>query len=135
MYACRVTSGAGCHRVGSRRPRHWWVSANQGERGPGLSPGRWSGAPPSSWHDRPRPWSDRLSGELLDDLQAWGMMLAKQMVLMPRRCKSAAARVSHPGFQAELGTRRLGVSNQMDRRMLRVYLHCGTYIRGLSRQT
>src|SRR2546430_17608355 len=34
-------------------------------------PGRWSGTPPSSWHDRPRPRSDRLSGELLDDLQAW----------------------------------------------------------------
>lgn len=48
----------------------WWVLTKDEKQAP-APPGHWSGTPPSSWHDRPRSWSDRLSGKLLDDLQAW----------------------------------------------------------------
>jgi hypothetical protein len=90
MYACHVTEPRrvligwdyGAHGI-------WWVLTKEEKEAP-APPGHWSGTPPSSWHDRPRPWSDRLSGELLDDLQAWNDACA-QMAPMPRRCKSAVA--------------------------------------------
>ena len=48
----------------------WWVLTKEEKRTP-ASPGRRSATPPRGWHERSRPWSDRLSSGLLDDLQAW----------------------------------------------------------------
>ena len=67
----------------------WWV-LNKEEKEAPAPPGHWSGTPPSSWHDRPGPWSDRLSGELLDCLQAWNDACAADGA-EARRCKSADA--------------------------------------------
>src|ERR1051326_8842004 len=47
----------------------WWVPAQE-EKEALAPPGRWSGAVPPHPRQR-RPWSDRLSSELLDDLQEW----------------------------------------------------------------
>ena len=48
----------------------WWVLTKEEKEAP-APPGRWTGTPPPGWKDRPRPWNDRLTGELLDDLQEW----------------------------------------------------------------
>lgn len=47
----------------------WWVLTRQEKEAPART-GYWSGTPRSD-RDRPRPWSDRLSTALLDDLQDW----------------------------------------------------------------
>ena len=51
-------------------PGIWRVLTKQEKEAPAPRGGHWSGAPPPP-DGRPRPWSDRLSEGLLDDLQAW----------------------------------------------------------------
>jgi hypothetical protein len=96
----------------------WWVLTKEEKQAP-APPGRWGGAPPSSRHDRPGPWSDRLSGELLDDLQAWNdacaVAGADAQALQERGCELAIQ------VQDELGTDGWEVLYQMDGRMLRVH--------------
>ena len=48
----------------------WRVLTKQEMEAPAPRGGHWAGAPPPP-DGRPRPWSDRLSEGLLDDLQAW----------------------------------------------------------------
>jgi hypothetical protein len=102
MYSCRVTDPRrvligwdhGAHGI-------WWVLTKDEREAP-TPPGHWSGTPPSSWHDRPRPWSDRLSGELLDDLQAWNDACAAHgadVQALQERGRELAIQV-----QGELGT-------------------------------
>ncbi len=93
----------------------WWVLSREEREAP-APPGRWTGTPPPDRHDRPKPWSDQLSGGLLDDLHAWNDACAAAGA-PPRRCKNAAAiRV-----QDELGTDDSEVLYQMGGRMLRVH--------------
>jgi hypothetical protein len=119
MYACRVTEPRrvligwdhGAHGI-------WWVLTKEEKEAP-APPGHWSGTPPSSWHDRPGPWNDRLSGELLDDLQAWNDACAADGADAPvlqERGGELAIQV-----QDELGTDGWEVLYQMDGRMLRVH--------------
>jgi hypothetical protein len=119
MYAGRVTEPRrvligwdyGAHGI-------WRVLTKEEKEAP-APPGRWSGTPPSSWHDRPRPWSDRLSGELLDDLQAWNDACAADGAgaqALQERGRELAVQV-----QGELGTDGWEVLYQMDGRMLRVH--------------
>jgi hypothetical protein len=119
MYACRVTEP---RRVligwdhGARGI--WWVLTKEEKEAP-ASPGHWSGTPPSSWHDRPGPWSDRLSAELLDYLQTWNDACATDGADAPalqERGRELAIQV-----QDELGTDGWEVLYQMDGRMLRVH--------------
>ena len=119
MYACRVTESRrvligwdyGAHGI-------WWVLTKEEKEAP-ASPDHWSRSRPSSWHDRPRPWSDRLSGELLDYLQAWNDTCATDGADAPalqERGRDLAIQV-----QNELGTDGWEVLYQMDGRMLRVH--------------
>jgi hypothetical protein len=48
----------------------WWVLTKEEKEAP-APPGSWSGSPPSDSPHRPRPWSDRLSADLLGGLQEW----------------------------------------------------------------
>ena len=78
----------------------WWVLTKQEKEAP-APPGRWSGSPRSD-RNRPRPWSDRLTTELLDDLQAWNDawdVRDADAAALEQRGKDLATRV-----QAELGT-------------------------------
>jgi hypothetical protein len=60
----------GAHRLGLRRPRYLVGTDQAGEEA--TSPGgRWSGDAPPHKQKRIRAWSDRLTSELLDDLQEW----------------------------------------------------------------
>ena len=58
-----ISADSGAHGI-------WWVLTKEEMEAPAPS-GRWVGTRPSDRHDRIRPWSDRLTGELLDDLQGW----------------------------------------------------------------
>lgn len=49
----------------------WWVSTKQEHEAPAPQGAHWTATPPPGWDKRPRAWSDQLTGELLDDLQAW----------------------------------------------------------------
>jgi hypothetical protein len=118
MYACRVTEPRrvligwdwGAHGI-------WWVLTKEEKETPAPA-GHWSGTPPSPRHDRPRPWTDRLSGELLDALQAWNDACAAAGAdarALQERGRELAIQV-----QDELGTDGWEVLYQMDGRMLRV---------------
>src|ERR1039458_7823495 len=48
----------------------WWVLTKEEKEEP-APPGQWSEARPSERSHAARPWSGRLTSELLDDLQAW----------------------------------------------------------------
>ena len=78
----------------------WWVLTKEEKEAP-APPGHWSGTPRPDL-DRPRPWSDRLSRALLDDLQAWNDAWEASdadAAMLQRRGKDLAGRV-----QEELGT-------------------------------
>ena len=100
----------------------WWVLTReemQAPAPPADRAGHWGGTPPSGWHDRPRPWSDRLSGELLDELQAWNDACAAagaDAQALQERGRELAIQV-----QDELGTDGWEVLYQVDGRMLRVH--------------
>jgi hypothetical protein len=49
----------------------WRVLTKEEKEAPAPRGGRWTGTRPPGWDERPRPWRDRLSSGLLDDLQAW----------------------------------------------------------------
>jgi hypothetical protein len=96
----------------------WWVLAKEEKEAPAPA-GHWSGTPPPGWHGRPRPWSDRLSSDLLDDLQAWNDAWpadGAERQALQKRGRELAVRV-----QDELGTDGWEVLYQMDRRMFRVH--------------
>lgn len=96
----------------------WWVLTKEEKEAP-APPGRWSSTPPPGRHDRPRPWSDRLSGELLGDLQAWNDACAVDGAaasVLQERGRELAIRV-----QDELGTDGWEVLYQMGGRMFRVH--------------
>ena len=78
----------------------WWVLTKEEKEAP-APPGHWSGTPRPD-RDRQRPWSDRLSCALLDDLQAWNDAWEARdadAAMLQRRGKDLAGRV-----QEELGT-------------------------------
>ena len=95
----------------------WWVLTKEEKESP-APPGRWAGTRPSGRNDRIRPWSDRLSAGLLDDLQQWnrdweaGSADSREL---RERGRDLAIRV-----QDELGTDGWEVLYQMDGQMLRV---------------
>jgi hypothetical protein len=96
----------------------WWVLTKQEKEGP-APPGHWTGTPPPGWHDRPRPWSDRLSSELLDDLQAWNGACeddAADIQVLQERGRELAIQV-----QDELGQDGWEVLYRMGDRMMRVH--------------
>jgi hypothetical protein len=96
----------------------WWVLTKEEREAP-ASPGRWSGTSPPGRPDRPEPWSDQLSGGLLDDLQAWNDACAAagaDLQALQERGRELAIRV-----QDELGTDDCEVLYQMGGRMLRVH--------------
>lgn len=95
----------------------WWVLTKEEKEAPAPA-GHRSGTPPSPRHDRPRPWSDRLSGELLDDLQAWNDACAASGADAPalqERGRALAIQV-----QDELGIDGWEVLYQIDGQMFRV---------------
>ncbi len=49
----------------------WWVLTKEEKEAPAPRGGHLAGGAPPPPDSRPRPWSDRLSARLLDDLQAW----------------------------------------------------------------
>jgi len=110
--------------VGKGKPANAPVVTNAAVRRPARRKasaphGRWTGAPPPDRHERPRPWSDRLSGELLDDLQAWNDACAADGAAcqaLQERGRELAIRV-----QDELGTDSWEVLYQMGGRMFRVH--------------
>lgn len=82
-------------------------------------PGHWSGAVPSGWHHRPRPWSDRLSSGLPDDLQDWNEACCAEDAdrgALRDRGRQLAERV-----QGELGTDGWEVFYRVDGRVNRVH--------------
>jgi len=96
----------------------WWVLTKEEKEAPAPS-GRWTGTPPPGWHDRPRPWSDRLSTALLDDLQAWNdawICDGADPWALQERGRELAARV-----QDELRTDGWEVLYQMGSQIVRVH--------------
>jgi hypothetical protein len=80
----------------------WWVLTKQEKEAPAPPPGRWSGAAPRPKQERIRAWSDRLTRELLDDLQRWNDAWDTRdhdIRLLQQRGQDLAARV-----QEQLGT-------------------------------
>ena len=95
----------------------WRVLSKEEKEGPALT-GRWSGAPPPGGGPRPRPWSDRLSAGLLDDLRAWNDDCEDggDVGVLRQRGRDLAVRV-----QEELGMDGWEVLYQMGDRMHRVH--------------
>jgi hypothetical protein len=101
----------------------WWVLTREEKQAPAPA-GRWSGTPPrrsgeQRSGERPRPWSDRLSAGLLDDLQRWNDdwdHAGIDPVALQERGRDLAIRV-----QDELGTGDWEVLYQLGDRMLRVH--------------
>ena len=108
----------GAHRLGLRRPRYLVGTDQAGEEA--TSPGgRWSGDAPPHKQKRIRAWSDRLTSELLDDLQewndAWDSTDANTRALQERG-PDLASRV-----QDEVGTDGWEVLYKMDGQLQRVH--------------
>jgi hypothetical protein len=96
----------------------WWVLTKQEREAPAPA-GRWSGEAPAEGQKRIRPWSDRLTSELLDDLQEWNDAWDSNDVdsrVLQQRGRDLAIRV-----QDELGTDDWEVLYTMDGQLRRVY--------------
>lgn len=96
----------------------WWVLTRQEEEAPAPT-GQWTGVPPPGLPHPGRPWSDRLTSALLNDLQAWNGEWSDQdpdSGARRARGRDLAVRV-----QAELGTDGWEVLYQMDGQMIRVH--------------
>jgi hypothetical protein len=96
----------------------WWVLTKEEKESP-APPGRWAGTRPSPRNDRIKPWTDRLSAELLDDLQQWNRDWEADRAdsrELRERGRDLAVRV-----QDALGTDGWEVLYQMDGQMLRVH--------------
>jgi hypothetical protein len=95
------------------------LTKDEKEGPPRRRHGSTSDTPPPAQQDRPRPWSDKLSSELLDDLEAWNDACAAGGAAtrtLRERGRDLAIRV-----QDELGTNGWEVLYQMGERMFRVY--------------
>ena len=108
-----------------------WQVLTSEEKQSLVPPGRWRGVPPPGGHERSRPWRDRLSSGLLDELQAWnddcaaadagatadaGVAASSSRQRLQERGRDLAIRV-----QDELGTDGWEVLYQMGGRMFRVH--------------
>lgn len=106
-----IASDVGAHGI-------WWVLTKKEKEAPAPR-GSWSGSPPPELPHRPRPWSDRLSGDLLDELQewndAWDVEHPDSQALQERGL-ALACRV-----QDELGTEGWEVLYQIGDHMYRVH--------------
>jgi hypothetical protein len=95
----------------------WWVLTKQEKEAPAPG-GRWSGAAPQPKRERIRAWSDRLTNELLDDLQEWNDAWDTDdadVRLLQHRGRDLAVRV-----QEQLGTDGWEVLYKMDGQVHRV---------------
>jgi len=105
-------------------PGIWWILTKEEMEAPPRGRGSGGTAPPRT--GKPRPWSDRLTAELLDDLQTWndswdtGKDSRKDEKVTVRalqeRGRELAIRV-----QDELGTDGWEVLYQLGDRMVRVH--------------
>ena len=96
-----------------------WLVLSAEELAAPAPPGHWSGEPPPGWRDRPRPWSNRLSSGLLDDLREWNDACCAEGAdhrALQERGRQLADRV-----QGELGADGWEVLYRMDGRMHRVH--------------
>jgi hypothetical protein len=96
----------------------WWVLTKEEMEAP-APPGSWSGSPPSDLPHRPKPWSDRLSGDLLRELQEWNDawdVQSPDSEALDECGRELAVRV-----QDELGTVGWEVLYQMGDRVYRVH--------------
>jgi hypothetical protein len=96
----------------------WWVLTRQEKEAPAPA-GRWSGEAPAAQQQRRRPWSDRLTSELLDDLQEWNDAWDSNDVdsrVLQQRGRELAIRV-----QDELGTAGWEVLYKIDSQIRRVH--------------
>ena len=96
----------------------WWVLTKEEKEAP-APPGRWVGARPAEPRRPVRPWSDRLTSQLLDDLQVWNDDWDHRDIdsrALQERGRDLAMRV-----QDELGTDGWEVLYQMNGEMLRVH--------------
>lgn len=99
----------------------WWVLTKQEKEAPAPREGHRAGAPPP-----PRPWSDRLSVGLLDDLRAWNDSWATGKDLRKDGEATARARQEQGRelairVQDELGTDGWEVIYRLGDRMFRVH--------------
>ncbi len=97
----------------------WWVLTKEEKEAP-VPPGRRTGTQPPDQYDRPRPWSDRLSGGLnatgKHGLHAPVPLMPVNRQALQERGRELAIRV-----QDELGTDDWEVLYQMGGRMFRVH--------------
>jgi hypothetical protein len=96
----------------------WWVLTRQEKEAPAPG-GRWSGAAPPHEQQRNRAWSERLTSDLLDDLQEWNdawVSADADTRALRERGRDLAVRV-----QDELGTDGWEVLYQMDGQVHRVH--------------
>ena len=96
----------------------WWVLTKEEMEAP-APPGSWAGSLPPELPHRPRPWRDRLSGDLLDELQIWNDAWDVEdpySRALQERGRELAGRV-----QGELGTDGWEVLYQLGDRMYRVH--------------
>ena len=106
-----ITWDVGAHGI-------WWVLTKREKEAP-ATPGSWSGTPPVELPHRSKPWSDRLSGDLLHELQVWNDAWDVEdhdSQALEERGRELAARV-----QDELGTDDWEVLYQLGDRMYRVH--------------
>jgi hypothetical protein len=104
----------------------WWAPAKEEHEAPAPRGGHWTGTLPPGWDERPRAWSDRLTGELLDDLQAWNDSWDNNPDLRANEEATARA-LQEQGrelairVQDELGTDGWEVLYKLDGRVVRVH--------------
>jgi hypothetical protein len=106
-----IASDVGGHGI-------WWVLTKEEKEAPAPR-GSWTGNPPPELPHRPRPWSDRLTSDLLDDLQKWNASWDVEhpdAQALQERGRELAGRV-----QDELGTGGWEVLYQIGDRMYRVH--------------
>jgi hypothetical protein len=82
--------------------------------------GRWTGAPPADRGSRPRAWSDKLSGGLLDDLQEWNDAWDHRHAHVDAEALQERGRALAVRVQAEFGTQGWEVFYKMGGRVHRV---------------
>ena len=106
----------------------WWILTKEEREAPGPREGRRAGGAPSPPDGRPRPWSDRLSEDLLDDLQAWNDSCDGNSREDNKDLREVAARALQDQgrelairVQSELGTDGWEVLYQLGDRMFRVH--------------
>jgi hypothetical protein len=106
----------------------WRVLTKEELEAPVPRGGHWAGGAPSLPDNRPRPWSDRLSEDLLDDLQAWNDSCDsnsrdnnKDLREVTARALQEQGRELAIRVQNELGTDGWEVLYQRGDRMFRVH--------------